>query len=62
MRSEFEITIEQGGAIALPIGATGYMSKQIWEEMLADYSSYFGSEDNIKLYKALGDENLAPEN
>lgn len=60
VRSEFEITVEQG-AVAIPIGATGYMAKQLWEQVLTDYSNSFGSDDNIDLYKMLGDENLAPE-
>jgi len=40
VRSEFSIALEKGG-VALPIGATGYMAKELADEMLAKPADYF---------------------
>lgn len=61
VKSEYDISREQG-ALVLPIGATGYMAKQLWNLSLENYSSIFGSDKNIELFKALGDESLELEN
>lgn len=60
VKSEYEISLEQR-SIVIPIGATGFMAKELWEETLKNYTKYFDSETNIELFKKLGDENHTPE-
>jgi len=60
VRSEYEISLEQN-SIVIPVGATGFISKELWNETLSKYSIIFNSEDNIELYKKLGDNNLEPD-
>ena len=60
VRREFEIANDQG-VVVLPIGATGYMAKELWDEVLESYSSHFDSNDNIELFRTLGDVDLTPE-
>lgn len=43
---EFEIAVEKG-AVPLPIGATGYAARAIWERIAADPTRYYG--DNKEL-------------
>ncbi|RNI24034.1 SIR2 family protein [Rufibacter latericius] len=40
VRKEFEIAFEQG-VILIPIGATGYMSKELWDEVLLNFDKYY---------------------
>ncbi|KZL00519.1 MULTISPECIES: SIR2 family protein [unclassified Pseudovibrio] len=41
MRQEFEIAKEKG-LFLLPIGATGYMAKELWDEVNSDFEKYNG--------------------
>lgn len=59
-RREFEISLEQG-SIIIPIGATGYLAKELWEIVLKDYEKYFISKDNYDLFTELGNEKNTPE-
>lgn len=45
VKSEFEIAIEQDNFV-VPIGCTGYMAKQIWEEVNKDISKFYGAVDD----------------
>jgi len=60
VKSEYEISLELG-SIVIPIGATGYITKELWMETLGQYETIFGSLNNIDLFKELGNEGLAPE-
>jgi len=60
VRREFEISREQG-VLVVPLGSTGYVAKELWEEVQADYKSYMGSEENIDIFKELGDDTKSPE-
>lgn len=60
VKSEFDISLAQKSFV-IPIGATGYMAKQLWDETLQNYVPYFGSENHIELFKELGNENSTPE-
>lgn len=40
VRKEFDIAVTQGVKV-IPIGATGYMSKILWEEVLLNYEQYY---------------------
>ncbi len=59
MREEFEIAKEKG-LFLLPIGATGYMAKELWEEVNKNFDELNGNvSDGVKkLFASLGDENL----
>ncbi len=59
VRREFEISVEQK-AIVIPIGATGYVSKELWEEVNSNYDKYIGTNENADLFKKLGDEASTP--
>jgi hypothetical protein len=59
VESEFEISKEQN-SLLIPIGATGYKSRELWQKVLNDYEIYFGSSENIELFKELGNEKLEP--
>ena len=60
MRQEFDIAKEKGLAL-LPIGATGYISDELWSEALKDMESRFSSRaDILALYKRLGDKSATP--
>ncbi len=60
MREEFEIAREKG-LFLLPIGATGYMAKELWDEVNSDFEAFNGSvPQKIKDYfVVLGDENIS---
>jgi len=61
MRQEFDIAREKG-LILLPVGATGYISEDLWVEARTDIQSRFGSRPEIlALYEQLGDKNVTPE-
>ena len=59
VESEFEISKEQN-SLLIPIGATGYKSKELWEKVLSNYENIFGTKENIDLFEKLGDENIEP--
>lgn len=54
---EFDISVAQKSLI-IPIGATGYKAKELWEKVNADYRSYYGSNDHKDLFDKLGDETI----
>lgn len=60
VKTEFEISNQQN-TILIPIGATGFMAKELWDEVLSNYSKYFGSDTNIDLFKELGNDKNTPE-
>jgi hypothetical protein len=59
VEKEFEIAKNQN-CLLIPIGATGYKSKELWEKVLSEYENIFGSIENINLFEKLGDDNLEP--
>ncbi|NRG47709.1 SIR2 family protein [Bacillus sp. CRN 9] len=60
MVEEFDISIEKG-AIPIPVGATGYTSKVLWQRVMDDFDNHVGIEVLKPLYSDLGDENKTPE-
>ncbi len=60
MREEFEIAREKG-LFLLPVGATGYKAKELWDEVNSDFEAFNGSvPKKIKdCFVALGDENIS---
>jgi Sir2- and TIR-associating SLOG family/SIR2-like domain len=60
MIEEFEISIENG-AIPIPVGATGFTSKKLWQKVMEDFEKYVGIEELKPLYTDLGDESKTLE-
>ena len=59
VRQEYEISKDLGNYL-IPVGATGYMSKELWEEQIREINS--GStiyEDYKDLLNDLGDSSLS---
>lgn len=59
MREEFEIAREKQ-LFLLPIGATGYMAKELWDEVNSDFEKYNGSASKSvrERFSKLGDDTL----
>jgi hypothetical protein len=61
MLEEYEISKKKNN-IVLPVGATGYMAKELWEK---EYQSLSASENTdesfLNLFYELGDETKSPE-
>lgn len=47
VKKEFEIAIEKGIKV-VPIGATGYMSKILWDEVMQNYDKYYADFPTLK--------------
>ena len=60
VRKEFEIALKSG-AIVLPIGATGFMAKDLWQQILENYENHFPGKRNMAIFEKLGDESLQPD-
>lgn len=61
VKREFDIVVEKG-LIPIPIGATGYVSKIITEDVLKDSDMYYPNhKDIIPVIKELADERLEPD-
>jgi hypothetical protein len=60
MREEFEISKSKKN-IVLPVGATGYIAKALWEEEFELIkNSKIPDTDYIKLFEKIGDESKKP--
>lgn len=58
VRKEFEIAKSQG-CLLIPVGMTGYMSKELWEEVMQNFDDYYPDHKNIKDdFQKLGDISL----
>lgn len=57
VRKEFEIAVKQN-SLVIPVGATGFVAKELWNEVSKDYKKYFASEDHFDIFKKLGDDSL----
>ncbi|MBW4359354.1 SIR2 family protein [Flavobacterium taihuense] len=60
VESEFDIS-KAHNSMVIPIGATGYKSRELWEKVLNDYESYFGTNNNFELFSELGNDELEPK-
>ena len=57
MMEEFKLAVEKG-AVIIPIGCTGYISKVIWDKVMEEPDRYYGNnEELIKCIEKLGEEN-----
>lgn len=55
MIEEFELGVSLG-AIPIPIGATGYVARQLWDRVMADFDNYVPVHELHSLYLQLNDE------
>lgn len=62
LREEYALC-KDAGAIIIPIGATGYVSKEIWEEALSDLVAFYGAKADLvrDAFMRIGDETSDPE-
>jgi hypothetical protein len=61
MQQEFDIA-KEAGLVLLPVGATGYISEDLWVEGRAEIHNRFSSHLTIlTLYESLGDKTASPE-
>ena len=60
VREEFRISRELG-KFCIPVGATGYIAKEIWDEVSASPSQFFPGINVKKPLQALGDPNKTNE-
>ncbi|SEJ40265.1 SIR2-like domain-containing protein [Myroides marinus] len=61
MLEEFKICLANN-VIPIPIGATGYISKKLWDKVIADLNSYYPKNNDLHdAIKELGRENLTKE-
>jgi Sir2- and TIR-associating SLOG family/SIR2-like domain len=55
VRREFEIA-KENGLLLIPIGATGYMAQELWQEITNHFDSYYPKHAELKpLFAKLGD-------
>ncbi|MCH4826767.1 SIR2 family protein, partial [Planococcus halocryophilus] len=60
MEEEFEISVENG-AIPIPIGATGFTSKDLWQKVMDSFEKYVGIEEVKPMYADLGDDSKSSD-
>jgi len=61
MMEEFDICLKNN-VIPIPIGATGYISKKLWEMVVNDFNRYYPSNNDLHdAIKELGREDLTKE-
>ncbi len=60
MRKEFDIA-RSHQALLIPVGASGYISERLWQEMIGKYDDYFTSREKFELYEQLGNPEARPE-
>lgn len=62
VRKEFDIAVKQKKYV-FPIGATGYMAKELADTVLSDFELYNGEMPNIKiLLQELNSDEITPDN
>jgi hypothetical protein len=62
VRQEFEIAKEKGLAL-IPVGATGFVARELWEKMMADLATYYPQRTDAfrAQFEVLGKADAAPE-
>ena len=60
MRKEFEIA-RSHKALLIPVGASGYISEQLWKDIVERYDDYFDNREKFELYSLLGNPAARPE-
>ena len=59
---EFQIALEHG-LVPIPIGATGYVARELWEMVLNDPAKYYPDSEDwiVAIIKELGRKDLSPD-
>lgn len=57
---EFQISVEQS-ALVIPIGATGFVAKELFDEVSRNYEKYMGDTLNFDLFQKLADTTATPD-
>jgi hypothetical protein len=61
MREEFELAVGRGLKV-VPIGATGYMARELWEEVIRDFPRFYPGRDDLRApIEELGRDDLMAE-
>ncbi|TAF97590.1 MAG: hypothetical protein EAZ32_02685 [Cytophagia bacterium] len=61
VRKEFEIAKKQG-CFLIPIGMTGYMASELWQEVMDDFSTFYPNHPHLKdKFEKLDDYSLPKE-
>jgi Sir2- and TIR-associating SLOG family len=60
MKKEFDIA-KSYRALLIPVGASGYISEQLWKGLLDEYDNYFDSREKFGWYEQLGDPAARPD-
>lgn len=60
MKKEFEIA-RSHQALLIPVGASGYISEQLWKDLLDRYDDYFDNREKFGWYERLGDPAARPD-
>lgn len=61
VQREFQIAIENG-LVPIPVGATGYVSEQLWNEVLSEPAKYYPGIESwiVPIIRELGRKDLQP--
>jgi hypothetical protein len=55
---EFEIAVENG-LLVIPIGATGFVAKTLWDKVIGSFAKYYPNHDSlIDDFKIIGDQTI----
>ncbi|MFN8354881.1 MAG: SIR2 family protein [Spirosomataceae bacterium] len=61
VRKEFEIAKKQG-CYLIPIGITGYIALQLWQEVMDDFAAFYPNHHHLKgEFEKLGDDSIPEE-
>lgn len=60
MRKEFEIA-KTHGTLLIPVGASGYMSAALWQDLADHYDDYFTDRSTYPWFERLGDSTTGPD-
>jgi hypothetical protein len=59
MRKEFEIARTQG-TLVIPVGVSGYISAELWQDLIDQYDEYFTDRSTFDWYLQLGNPDAGP--
>ena len=59
MRKEFEIA-RSHKALLIPVGVSGYISEQLWKDIVERYDDYFDNREKYEWYERLGNPEARP--
>jgi hypothetical protein len=59
MKKEFEIA-RSHNALLIPVGASGYISEQLWKDIVERYDDYFDNREKYEWYERLGNPEARP--